>query len=127
MIDVISGSSKDTVWVQITDTGVGIPQEDLDHVFDRFYRVDKARSRESGGTGLGLAIAKDIVQLHGGDINIESTPGVGTSVTITLPLLPKEIEEDIAIDSAINSTPDSEIDGATDIGDDEDEQTKEDN
>lgn len=92
MIDVISGSKGDIVWVEISDTGVGIPAEDLEHVFDRFYRVDKARSRESGGTGLGLAIAKDIVMLHGGDIKINSTPGVGTTVRISLPLLPPTIE-----------------------------------
>ena len=85
-IDIYSGSSGANVWVRIEDTGVGIPPEDLERVFDRFYRVDKARTRESGGTGLGLSIAKEIVSMHGGEINIESTPGVGTAITISLPL-----------------------------------------
>jgi two-component system sensor histidine kinase VicK len=85
-IDIYSGSSGADVWVRIEDTGVGIPPEDLVRVFDRFYRVDKARTRESGGTGLGLSIAKEIVTRHGGDIKIDSTPGEGTSVTVILPI-----------------------------------------
>jgi len=85
-IAIYSGTSDGCVWVKIEDTGVGIPPEDLLHVFDRFYRVDKARSRESGGTGLGLSIAKEIVSRHGGDITIESKPGTGTSVTVKLPI-----------------------------------------
>jgi len=85
-IDVFSGSAGSEVWIRIEDTGIGIPEEDLARVFDRFYRVDKARSRESGGTGLGLSIAKEIISKHGGDIKIESAPGKGTSVVITLPI-----------------------------------------
>ncbi|MCL2392846.1 MAG: cell wall metabolism sensor histidine kinase WalK [Oscillospiraceae bacterium] len=93
-IAIYSGTTGGDVWVKIEDTGVGIPPEDLEHVFDRFYRVDKARSRESGGTGLGLSIAKEIISRHGGDIKIESTPGSGTSVTIRLPVegVPTEVE-----------------------------------
>jgi len=85
-IGIFSGSSGNNVWVKIEDTGVGIPAEDLSRVFDRFYRVDKARTRESGGTGLGLSIASEIVSRHGGSINIDSAPGVGTTVTVTLPI-----------------------------------------
>ena len=73
------------VTVRVSDTGRGIPPEALPHVFGRFFRVDKARSRESGGTGLGLAIARWIAEAHGGGIRAESAPGVGTTMTVELP------------------------------------------
>jgi two-component system sensor histidine kinase VicK len=76
--------------VTVADTGRGIPAEDLPHVFDRFYRVDKARTRDDGGTGLGLAIAKHVVESHGGTIRITSEPGAGTSVTVELRALGHE-------------------------------------
>lgn len=72
--------------ITVEDTGQGIPTEDLPHVFDRFYRSDKARSREKGGTGLGLSIAKWIVEQHGGRISADSKPGAGTKFSIVLPL-----------------------------------------
>ena len=73
------------VTVRVSDSGRGIPPEALPHIFGRFYRVDKARSRESGGTGLGLAIARWIAEAHGGAIRAESAPGVGTTMTVELP------------------------------------------
>jgi two-component system phosphate regulon sensor histidine kinase PhoR len=73
------------VRIQVKDTGIGIPKDDIPHVFERFYVVDKSRSRKSGGTGLGLSIVKHIVLLHHGTIDIESALGKGTSVTVTLP------------------------------------------
>jgi signal transduction histidine kinase len=77
-------------WARITvsDTGPGIPAEDLPHVFERFYRVDKARTRAQGGAGLGLAIARRIVQIHGGRIEAASTgvPGQGATFSVWLPL-----------------------------------------
>ena len=72
--------------IRVTDNGIGIPREDLPHIFERFYRVDKARSRQSGGTGLGLAIAREITQRHGGDISIESHMPMGTTVSIVMPM-----------------------------------------
>lgn len=80
--------SKQNGWAHlaVSDTGVGIPAEDLPHIFDRFYRVDKARSRAQGGSGLGLAIAKWIAQAHGGGIQVKSAVGEGTTFTVSIPI-----------------------------------------
>ena len=67
----------------VQDNGIGIPEEDVKHIFDRFYRVDKARSR---GTGLGLSIVRQMVQLHGGEIRVDSVAGQGSAFTVTLPI-----------------------------------------
>jgi two-component system, OmpR family, phosphate regulon sensor histidine kinase PhoR len=81
----ISAKGRDgLVAINITDTGIGIPTKDLPRIFERFYRVDTARSREQGGTGLGLAIVKHIIQQHGGSIAVESTPGKGSTFTVSL-------------------------------------------
>ena len=84
-IRAIPGDDND-IRIQVRDNGIGIPKEDIPRLFERFYRVDKSRTAESGGTGLGLAIAKEIVEAHGGDIEVRSRVGVGTLVTITLPI-----------------------------------------
>lgn len=77
--------SPDWIEIRVTDTGIGIPRTDLERVFERFYRVDKARSRDMGGTGLGLAIVKHIVNTIGGEIGVESREGVGSTFWFTLP------------------------------------------
>ena len=74
--------------VSVSDSGSGIPEEALPHVFDRFYRVDPSRSRDSGGSGLGLAIARQLVRMHGGDISARNNDGAGASFAFTLPLSP---------------------------------------
>ncbi len=79
--------------IRVADTGVGIPAEDLPHIFDRFYRVDKARSRETGGTGLGLSIVKQTLQMLGGDIEAQSEFGKGSTFTITMPIASTRAEE----------------------------------
>lgn len=89
VINISVKQNDDKVQMIIKDNGVGIPKEDLPRIFDRFYRVEKARTSDTGGTGLGLAIAKEIVEAHGGKIIIISSLGNGTEVTIELPLTTK--------------------------------------
>jgi two-component system sensor histidine kinase SenX3 len=76
--------------LRVSDTGEGIPTRDVDRVFERFYRVDAARSRATGGTGLGLAIVKHVVESHGGEVNVQSELGAGSTFTIRLPVLDDE-------------------------------------
>lgn len=83
-VDVNVGMAENKAVLTVSDTGIGIPLKDRDRVFERFYRVDKSRSRETGGTGLGLAIVKHIVELHGGKIELESEVGEGTTMRVVL-------------------------------------------
>ncbi|MGI6744190.1 MAG: sensor histidine kinase [Eubacteriales bacterium] len=85
-IRVRSRADNTRAYIYVRDNGVGIPPEDIPHLFERFYRVEKSRTADAGGTGLGLAIAKEIVVAHGGEITIRSKVGHGTETIIILPL-----------------------------------------
>ena len=82
---VVPSDEGDAVSVRVTDTGYGIPPEDLPHIFERFYRVEKSRARDKGGTGLGLAITQKILELHGSTLAVQSTLGQGTTFSFALP------------------------------------------
>jgi signal transduction histidine kinase len=88
-ITISSEVSPGTVSVRIADTGIGIPPESLGRIFDRFYRVEQARTRATGGSGLGLTIAKWIAELHHAAITVESVPGRGSVFTVRFPVLPE--------------------------------------
>ena len=85
----------DTVRISVKDQGPGIPDDEQDRIFERFYRVDPARSRQTGGTGLGLSIVKHIVGQHGGEVTLWSQPGSGSTFTIALPIVDEETEQDL--------------------------------
>jgi signal transduction histidine kinase len=87
------GAGGGMVEVTVADTGTGIPPEDLPYIFERFWRGERSRSRAGGGTGLGLAIAKQLVEMHGGTIRVESAPGKGSAFTFTLPVGPRDGEQ----------------------------------
>lgn len=85
----------DTVRISVKDQGPGIPDDEQDRIFERFYRVDPSRSRQTGGTGLGLSIVKHIVGQHGGEVTLWSQPGSGSTFTIALPIVDEETEQDL--------------------------------
>ncbi|MEV0283365.1 MULTISPECIES: ATP-binding protein [unclassified Kribbella] len=99
----------DLVEVTVSDQGVGIPSSDLERIFERFYRVDRARSRETGGTGLGLSIVKHIASIHGGDVRVWSVEGQGSTFTVRLPLrlepAPGQTGSPSQEEPAVNLTP----------------------
>jgi len=92
-LTVILDRHDDNTVISVKDTGVGIPPDSISHLFERFYRVDKARSRKSGGAGLGLSIVRNMVERNGGKIRVESTVGVGSTFTVEFPTFDTEGEE----------------------------------
>jgi signal transduction histidine kinase len=109
-IEVSLGAQNDQAVLRVADNGIGIPAESLSLVFERFYRADKARSRESGGTGLGLAIVKAICTAHHGTVSVESGENKGSTFTVHLPLLQMSAREATLLQSA--SAP-SRVSGST--------------
>ena len=95
-IKIYVGFVYNDAYIKVIDTGIGIPEEDIEKVFERFYRVDKARTREMGGTGLGLSIAKEILEKNNSKINIKSELGKGTEVVIRIPAK-KDKKEDVEV------------------------------
>jgi signal transduction histidine kinase len=85
-VDVSVSAEDGLVVLQVADTGMGIPQRDLSRVFERFYRVDRARSRETGGTGLGLAIVRHVAENHGGEVTVRSELSAGSTFVVRLPV-----------------------------------------
>ena len=86
-VSVLPTADDTDVIIDVRDNGQGMAPEDLEHIFDRFYRTDESRSRQSGGSGLGLSIAKSLVEAHGGSLSVTSTKGVGSTFTVRLPRL----------------------------------------
>jgi two-component system sensor histidine kinase SenX3 len=109
-VSVSQNIRNNVVMVRVTDRGIGIAPEDQGRVFERFFRVDKARSRQTGGTGLGLAIVKHVMANHGGSISLWSRPGTGSTFTLELPVLdleseaPAESTQQSGLDSPLRST-----------------------
>jgi two-component system sensor histidine kinase SenX3 len=94
-------SGKKTAEVSVADQGIGIPERDLERIFERFYRVDPARSRATGGTGLGLAIVKHVTAAHGGKVTVWSKEGAGSTFTLRLPLHPQAEPEGVAVATTV--------------------------
>jgi two-component system sensor histidine kinase SenX3 len=86
VVEIWTGRDGDHVEFKVVDHGIGIPTNQLDRIFERFYRVDRARTRETGGTGLGLSIVRHVVDNHRGSISVESVEGLGSTFTMRLPL-----------------------------------------
>ena len=85
-VKVVLDADHQFFTLTVSDSGIGIPEEAVDHIYERFYRVDKSHSREIGGTGLGLAITRSAVLMHRGSIQLESAPGEGTTFIVKIPL-----------------------------------------
>ena len=89
LVEILVTETEEGILLKVTDTGIGIPKQHQEHIFERFYRVDKSRSKERGGTGLGLAIVKHIVAEHNAQISLESEEGIGTTISVLFPKLNK--------------------------------------
>jgi two-component system phosphate regulon sensor histidine kinase PhoR len=103
-VTVGARAGTDVVEIYVRDTGIGIPPEELPRLFERFYRVDKARSRDLGGTGLGLAIVKHLVRSQGGDVRVESVPNQGSTFSFTVPVVDLGLPEQLPVQAELIET-----------------------
>ena len=92
-VTINTSQDNEKAVIEVADSGIGIPAEDQERVFERFYRVDKSRSKERGGTGLGLSIVKHATMDLGGEIELESAPGKGTTIRVRLPIITRKEEK----------------------------------
>jgi signal transduction histidine kinase len=97
VIEAVLRRSDGVAQITVRDTGPGIPEEHLPYLWDRFYRIDKARSRAADGSGLGLSIVKYIVEAHGGTVSVASAPGTGTTFTVVVPLVRADEQARLAL------------------------------
>ncbi|MFW0110584.1 sensor histidine kinase [Rothia sp. P13129] len=96
---------EENIYISVTDEGNGIAREEQDRIFERFYRIDPARSRQTGGTGLGLSIVKHVMAQHGGEVSLESEVGQGSTFTMSLPMVDEQTEHDLLGSESVTSAP----------------------
>jgi two-component system sensor histidine kinase SenX3 len=117
LVQVRATYGAGSIDLSVTDAGIGIPRRDLDRIFERFYRVDRARSRRTGGTGLGLSIVRHVAHNHGGDVTVTSTEGEGSTFTLRLPA--RRLGDDVVDERSRDEEPGDEDPGDEDPGDDD--------
>jgi two-component system sensor histidine kinase SenX3 len=109
-VAVVARTEGDQVLIAVSDQGIGIPEYELDRIFERFYRIDPARARATGGTGLGLSIVKHVAASHGGEVTVWSEPEQGSTFTLCLPASPRQQAPSAPSDDHLDQAPDTDSD-----------------